>query len=104
MISKKTKQKRVNLMTEIFEQTRLLCPVAQPAVSVDDLKLLGIGFKNEFKNSSYKVNEVANRKLAFKQIYEKLTESIRLAEKNNLANLAKSLTEVKAKLDKKLQK
>lgn len=96
--------KSEKLLTELFQETRLLSPVAQPEVSMDDLKLLGVGFNHRFKTSANKVNEVAERRLAFKQIYKKLTDAIELAEDFKFEKLAKKLNEVKSKLDKKVKK
>lgn len=98
------KTKSEKLLTELFQETRLLSPQQHPEISMNDLKLLGIQFKHEFKNSTKKVNEKADRKLAMKQIYTKLTEAIELANEFGFAKLAGKLNEVKIKIDKVILK
>ena len=96
--------KSEKLITELFQQTKLLSPIAQPEVSMDDLKLLGVGFDHRFKTGARKVNEAAERKLAFTQIYKKITEAIILANEYKFEKLATKLNEVKIKLDNKVKK
>jgi hypothetical protein len=104
MIDKdKLKEKQDELLLEMFGGVRIVTAASQqPSISMDTLKRLGIGTKDDLKTSNKQLSESTKKKQAMKTIQSNINESIELAKEFGFENLFKKLNEINNKVNSKL--
>ena len=96
--------KRLDLLTEIFDGVQMLSPKTQPDIDMNQLRLLGIGTKNDLKLTSNRkqLSESEKKKKAMKIIQQNISESIELAKEFGFENLYNKLNSINSKVNSKL--
>jgi len=103
MSKKDIEKQKEEMLVEMLGGVRIVTSATQqPAVSMDMLKRLGIGTKNDLKASNKQLSESAKKKQAMNQIQDNIDESIELAKKYGFENLYKKLNEINSKVNSKL--